>query len=298
MLRVLRAIGGWRLAAVVSCVTLAIVAGVLTGTERRRSTLHGEVRWLRARLAEKREQISRQRREMAEVTSAIERVAVRAIAMRERARDARRLANMEESREPYTEQLTPVVMSDADGAPVSAEAGRALAQLNWLDTQTNALGESVAVLTVLLRDPTPISRGGVPSLWPVRGLVTSGFGPRRSPYGGEREMHAGIDIQARYGTPVAVTAPGEVSFAGRDSGYGGLVVVDHGDGVQSLYGHLSALYVHEGQTLHRGQPVGAVGASGRATGSHLHYEVRIQGRPVDPDRYLASWSGRQASASR
>ena len=75
-------------------------------------------------------------------------------------------------------------------------------------------------------------------------------------------------------------------FAGRDPGYGELVVIDHGADVDTFYGHLSALYVREGQNIRRGQPLGAVGASGRATGAHLHYEVRVHGTPVDPHRYL------------
>jgi len=78
-----------------------------------------------------------------------------------------------------------------------------------------------------------------------------------------------------------------VTFAGRDSGYGGLVVVAHGGKLDTLYAHLSALYVREGQRVHGGQAIGAVGATGRATGAHLHYEVRVAGAPVDPRRYLA-----------
>jgi murein DD-endopeptidase MepM/ murein hydrolase activator NlpD len=291
MLEIVRAIGGWRLAAVVAALALAVVSGVLSGTESRRSSLRDEVRWLRARLAEKRAEVERQRREMATVARAVEQLVGRTTTLRARTMEARRLANMEQSLEPPAEAASPAVMPDAGGVRVSEEASRALQQLAWLDAQTAVVTDSVAVLAALLRQPEPVSRGGTPSLWPVRGLVTSSFGVRRSPYGGSREMHAGIDIRARYGSPVTATAAGRVVFAGRDPGYGGLVVVDHGGSLQTLYGHLSALYVHEGQRVRRGQPIGAVGASGRATGSHLHYEVRIDGRPVDPDRYLASVAG-------
>ena len=126
----------------------------------------------------------------------------------------------------------------------------------------------------------------MPTLWPVRGLVTSPFGTRMSPYGDGHEMHPGIDISARYGLPVAAAGSGKVIFAGRDPGYGDLIIVDHGGQLDTLYGHLSALYVRQGQRVGRGQAIGAVGATGRATGAHLHYEVRVNGAPVDPRRYL------------
>src|SRR6266404_8836420 len=116
---------------------------------------------------------------------------------------------------------------------------------------------------------------------PVHGVVTSTFGVRDSPYGDGREMHPGIDIQAPFGEPVAAGGAGEVIYAGRDAGYGRLVVVDHGGDLETLYGHLSKISVREGQRVNRGQELGAVGASGRATGAHLHYEVRQNDEPVN-----------------
>src|SRR5262249_60439206 len=112
------------------------------------------------------------------------------------------------------------------------------------------------------------------------GLVTSQFGVRESPYGEGVERHPGIDISARYGVPVSASGDGKIVFAGRDSGYGGLVVIDHGGELDTFYGHLSMLSVRAGQRGVRGQPIGAVGATGRATGAHLHYEVRVRGNPV------------------
>ncbi|HZP42688.1 MAG TPA: peptidoglycan DD-metalloendopeptidase family protein [Candidatus Binatia bacterium] len=286
---VFHALGGWRLAAITTSIALLVATFVGASTEIRRASLHAEVRSLRARLAEKTTQAARRERELARVASAVDRLADRAAALRSRADEVRRLAHMEQSREPAAAGGASLVASSEGRPPASRTAARALERLERLEDETAIVGDSVAVLTALLKEP-PVSRGGVPSLWPVHGLVTSSFGVRSSPLGEGREMHPGIDIQARYGTPVEATADGEVTFAGRDPGYGGLVVVSHGVGVDTLYGHLSALYVREGQTVRRGQPIGAVGASGRATGAHLHYEVRLRGEPVDPSRYLASWT--------
>ncbi len=127
-----------------------------------------------------------------------------------------------------------------------------------------------------------------PSIWPVTGrLMLSPFGQRTDPFSGEGAFHTGVDISAAAGTPVRVTADGIVVYDQFESGYGRLVVVDHGAGVQTYYAHLSRFFVHAGQEVRRGDVVGAVGSSGRATSPHLHYEVRLGGAPVNPYRFLA-----------
>jgi len=278
---------GLRIAAVLAGVTLLIGSLAVWSSARKRARLHEEVRWLRAQLASKRERLARQQQEMAEVASAVERLSRTAGALQERAVQARRLAHMEESREPVG--VVPVTATlDGSAGLVSEDAARALEQLGWLDGQAAAVGDSIAVLSALLKEHHAASAKGVPSLWPVRGLVTSSFGARSSPYGGGREMHPGIDIKAQYGVPVTAGGDGAVVFAGRDPGYGALVVVGHAGDIDTFYGHLSSIYVREGQPVRRGQPIGAVGFSGRATGAHLHYEVRVHGSPVDPNRYLVN----------
>jgi len=126
-----------------------------------------------------------------------------------------------------------------------------------------------------------------PSIWPVEGVLMGGFGQRTDPFSGEGAMHTGVDISAPTGTPVQATADGTVAFAGWYSGYGQLVVVDHGGGYETYYAHLSRFAVVEGQEVRRGDQVGAVGSTGRVTAPHLHYEVRIGGAPVNPHTYLA-----------
>jgi murein DD-endopeptidase MepM/ murein hydrolase activator NlpD len=131
------------------------------------------------------------------------------------------------------------------------------------------------------------ARSMTPSIWPVGGEMTDSFGGRHNPFGGaSSEFHAGQDIATSWGTPVAATANGTVSFAGWQTGYGQLVVLDHGDGLTTRYGHLSEINVSVGQEITKGQSIGNVGSTGRSTGPHLHYEVRLNDEPVDPRRYL------------
>jgi murein DD-endopeptidase MepM/ murein hydrolase activator NlpD len=125
-----------------------------------------------------------------------------------------------------------------------------------------------------------------PSLWPIEGRVASSFGEREDPINGEGAFHSGIDIDAPYGTPVRATADGDVQGASMASGYGREVVLDHGHDVSTVYGHLSAMAVVPGEHVIRGQVIGYVGQSGRATGPHLHYEVRVHNVPVNPHKYL------------
>ena len=125
-----------------------------------------------------------------------------------------------------------------------------------------------------------------PSLWPVEGRVGSGFGERQDPINGEGAFHPGIDIEAPYGTPVRAGADGDVTAANMGAGYGREITLDHGHDVVTLYGHLSAVAVVPGQHVTRGEIIGYVGQSGRATGPHLHYEVRVHNVPVNPHKYL------------
>lgn len=128
-----------------------------------------------------------------------------------------------------------------------------------------------------------------PSLWPVMGRVTSSFGERSDPLGtteAEGEFHRGIDIAAPSGTAIHATADAVVASAGWGSGYGREVVLNHAHNLTTLYAHMASIAVMAGQTVSRGQVIGYVGISGRSTGAHLHYEVRIRNTPVNPHRYM------------
>jgi murein DD-endopeptidase MepM/ murein hydrolase activator NlpD len=125
-----------------------------------------------------------------------------------------------------------------------------------------------------------------PSIWPVPGGLSSSYGPRRDPFTGSPEFHAGLDISADKGQPVRATADGTVLSARWSGNFGNLVVVDHGFGIGTRYGHLSRFAVAEGQTLRKGDIVGYVGSTGRSTSPHVHYELLLNGRPTNPLRLL------------
>jgi murein DD-endopeptidase MepM/ murein hydrolase activator NlpD len=125
-----------------------------------------------------------------------------------------------------------------------------------------------------------------PSVWPVRGWVTSDFGPRLDPYTSDRVMHAGLDIAGPHGKEVIAPSDGTVVFAGLEGGYGNVLVIDHGYGIKTRYGHLAALKVKAGEKVKRGGVIAALGNTGRSTGPHLHYEVRVNGIAQNPRKFI------------
>jgi murein DD-endopeptidase MepM/ murein hydrolase activator NlpD len=149
-----------------------------------------------------------------------------------------------------------------------------LVDVNDLDI----LGETLEGRRLLLES--------VPNGWPVRGTLSSVFGVRNSPFTETPVFHQGLDIVARVGTPVMASAPGVVVKSGYEALYGNTVVIDHGAGYRSVYAHLSSCSVEEGACVNRGEELGKVGSTGRSTGPHLHYEVRVNGLPVNPARFL------------
>jgi murein DD-endopeptidase MepM/ murein hydrolase activator NlpD len=163
-------------------------------------------------------------------------------------------------------------------APLVPTMGDTLAEYSYLRT------------TNLSRERNIFTRGDVnvlPSVWPVNGRLMGGYGVRSDPFSGEGAMHTGVDISAAQGTPVHATADGIVVHSGWNGGYGRCVIIDHGNNYQTWYAHLSRLDVIEGQEIRQGETLGAVGTSGRSTGAHLHYEVRMGSTPVNPYRFLA-----------
>lgn len=127
-----------------------------------------------------------------------------------------------------------------------------------------------------------------PSIWPVVGWLSSAFGSRVDPVNGGADFHPGLDISADYGTPVKATAEGTIESAGWAGDYGNMILVKHGYGMSTRYGHLSRIVVSAGSTVHRGQVIGYVGATGRTTGAHLHYEIMMNGSRINPLNLLST----------
>ena len=171
----------------------------------------------------------------------------------------------------------------------NAEVSSSLDQLHALRTSALSGATMVGITMGLTRNATTadwIRANSAPNLWPVEGQVTGSFGERIDPFNGEGAFHSGVDIGSSYGQQVIAPADGVVTFADFMGGYGKAVMLDHGHGISTRYGHLSGYAVTPGQHLHRGDVIGYVGLSGRSTGPHLHYEVRINDTPVNPYKYL------------
>lgn len=180
---------------------------------------------------------------------------------------------------------------DEPYSPLDAEVS-GIDVLDALDGQAIELadgaGHRAGSLEILLEQLADKSQRlvSMPSIWPAKGWLTSRFGPRVSPFTGRRQMHAGIDISAASGTSIYAPARGRVVFAGRKGPLGNALVVDHGFGVKTVYGHTKEIHVSTGETVERGQEIASIGSTGRSTGPHLHYVVEVNGKNRDPLDYI------------
>lgn len=175
------------------------------------------------------------------------------------------------------------------GGPVRAAfPGDRVALSQEMDLLSATVNEEGQSLRALERFITKAGRvlAALPSRWPVRGAVNSEFGRRLSPWTGAPEFHSGIDISSDRGMPVKAPAPGTVVFAGSQAEYGNTVILDHGNDIKSLYGHLQKIQVVLGQRVERGQVIALSGNTGKSSGPHLHYEILVKGQAVNPRGYL------------
>ena len=171
-----------------------------------------------------------------------------------------------------------LVLDPEDGPTVSSK-------LDSLSAEAAKQEQSLQELQEYFEDQKSLL-ASAPSIWPAHGFVTSDFGHRLDPYTAERTVHEGLDIGVPFGTPVVAPADGEVVFASTSNGYGNLLVIDHGYGIKTRYGHLSQILVKAGEHVHRGEKVALSGNTGRSTGPHVHYEVRVNGIPQNPRKFI------------
>ena len=173
-----------------------------------------------------------------------------------------------------------------EGPPDISAEGRLIPTFHETLEQYNIL-KSASFSTIYRSYPRRWQVNVRPSLWPIDGRLLSSYGSREDPFSGLQAFHAGVDISAGPGTQVKVAADGVVTHAEYSGAYGKLIVVDHGNSLETYYAHLSRIHVIAGQEVRRGEVIGASGATGRVTSPHLHYEVRQRGTPVNPYTYLA-----------
>ena len=181
------------------------------------------------------------------------------------------------------------IMADAPADLRDEQVTSSLSQLYELKTTALSGAAATGISLGLVRNVTTadwVRANATPNLWPVEGQITGSFGERIDPFNGEGAFHSGVDIGSTYGQPVVAPADGVVVFADFLGGYGRAIVLDHGHSISTRYGHLSNFAVAVGQEVHRGDVIGYVGLSGRSTGPHLHYEVRINDTPVNPRKFL------------
>ncbi len=189
----------------------------------------------------------------------------------------------------YGLKSNPAMVAASTEQIQEAQVHSSLDQLYALKHTALSGAASVGISLGLTKNSTTadwIRANSAPNLWPVEGQITGSFGERIDPFNGEGAFHSGVDISANVGSAVIAPADGMVTFADYLGGYGRAVIVDHGHGISTRYGHLSSFGVTAGQSIHRGDTIGYVGLSGRSTGPHLHYEVRINDVPVNPYKYL------------
>jgi murein DD-endopeptidase MepM/ murein hydrolase activator NlpD len=178
-------------------------------------------------------------------------------------------------------------MATIPGPAPAAEANLTAlpGKLSSLETEAARQEQSLRELQEYFDDQRSLL-ASTPSIWPTRGWVTSDFGTRLDPYTADRKMHQGMDIATPHGHPIYTPSDGTVVFQGTEGAYGKVLVVDHGYGVKTRYAHLSEFHVRLGDRVKRGDRIGAVGNTGRSTGPHLHYEVRVNGIPENPRKFI------------
>ena len=189
----------------------------------------------------------------------------------------------------YGLKSDPTLVTGADDQVRTSEVNSSLDQLYALKNSALTGATTTGLSLGLTRNATTadwLRANSAPNLWPVEGQVTGSFGERIDPFNGEGAFHTGVDIAAIVGQPVVAPADGTVDFADFMGGYGRAIILEHGHGIITRYGHLSGFAVTSGQHVRRGDTIGYVGLSGRSTGPHLHYEVRINDTPVNPYKYL------------
>lgn len=269
--------------------TAALSWGVYDYAQLKQQAFH--TRDLHSRIRYQEDTIALQRRQIQSFAQQINDLKTQMVALRGFEKQVRIIANLNDKSQ------TDPLFGIGGTVPEDLATGLDLARkhnslMREMHEQTELLKLSVAVqkegFDALLRDLGKKRNllASTPAIRPCSGVVTSHFGPRRSPFTGMKEFHKGLDIANRQGTPIQATADGVVSFTGRKGAFGNMVVIDHGHGIVTRYAHVSKFLKKCGDKVKRGEAIARIGSTGRSTGPHVHYEVQINGTPVDPGQYI------------
>ena len=273
----------WIRRASLAGVVLSVVIVALSVDYVRARHLLGELDYLRNETSEQRDQLAAYSEQVGEISEHLARVS-------QFDRKLRVITNLDPADAlplPGIGGVEDELLSAADVAGLTRESRhrRMTASFGKLAEAASAEAESLmAVITHLENQQARLA--ATPSVTPTRGWVTSSFGYRSSPFTGHREIHRGIDIAGRMGTPVIAPADGVVRYARDRRALGNAISVSHGYGIETIYGHLSELRVKPGEKIRRGQVIATMGNTGRSTGPHLHYQVEVNGKPVNPQNYI------------
>ena len=243
---------------------------------------------LEAELALRTQELVHHRKQIQKFAREINQIKNRIVEVNEMDQLIRKIADLEENAAPFgiggsaPEDLNPDLVPERKHTQLIKEMHRHVDQLeNAAAHQQSSLSDLLSVVK---------ERGNImaytPTIRPSEGLISSRFGYRVSPFTGNREFHNGLDIANRRNTEIIATADGRIFFEGERSGFGRLVVIDHGHGLTTRYAHLEQILRKRGDVVKRGEAIGHMGSSGRSTGTHLHYEVRLNGVPVNPLKYI------------
>lgn len=241
-------------------------------------------------VARQRVEIENQRKQVEKLTGDIDEIKNRLVELNQFEEKIRVIANIEKQ---VNEELFGVggsIPEDLDAGSEIREKHNSLLremhnQVELLDQAAQIQHRGFDSLVDLLQNQRNLL-ASTPAIWPVKGWVTSTFGHRKSPFTGLREFHKGLDIATRKGSPIIAPADGVVSATGTKGYLGKMITVDHGHGIVTRYGHIQKALKKKGDKVKRGDVIALVGATGRVTGPHVHYEVRLNGMPVNPKKYI------------
>ena len=257
-----------------------------------------EARVLETRLANQNELLQFQRKQIQSFAGEINSLKDKLVSLGQFGKKVRVIANLEKDEEMENlfgvggsapADLDPTLDLKTKHSGLMRKMHEQMAQLNQ---ETEIQQEEFASLIEALEEQQNLL-ARTPSIYPAKGTLTSTFGSRKSPFTGQSEFHKGLDIAAKRGTAVVAPANGRVTMADNKGSYGKMMVIDHGYGVVTRYAHLSKFLKKKGESVKRGEEIARIGNTGRSTGPHLHYEVHLNGMPVDPQNYFMNSDDRQ-----